>query len=159
MVTPTTNIERLIKERASVPTSQPNTSTFIDQSSSSCPLYSPLHPTTQNKIYSPYTLSIEPSLPMSQTILIPPPATAPIFHGKHSEGQTQFLIRIQEYAETVNQWDKQSLLHGISKFLQGTALDWYCQLRPSHRRPQTWVDFVELFLAQFNSPVRAACQE
>ena len=51
------------------------------------------------------------------------------------------------------------LLHGISQFLRDTALDWYCQLRASHRRPQSWTEFVDLFLSQFNSPIRSARQE
>ncbi|CAF4881920.1 unnamed protein product [Rotaria sp. Silwood1] len=29
----------------------------------------------------------------------------------------------------------------------------------SHRRPQTWTEFTDVFLAQFNSPVRGAKQE
>ncbi|CAF3725396.1 unnamed protein product, partial [Rotaria sp. Silwood1] len=29
----------------------------------------------------------------------------------------------------------------------------------SHRRPQTWTEFTDVFLAQFNSPVRRAKQE
>ncbi len=66
---------------------------------------------------------------------------------------------MKEYAETVNHWNEQSLLNGISQFLRDTALEWYCQLRTSHRRPQTWTDFVAVFLNQFNSPLRRARQE
>ncbi|CAF4911282.1 unnamed protein product, partial [Rotaria sp. Silwood1] len=29
----------------------------------------------------------------------------------------------------------------------------------SHRRPQTWTEFTDVFLAQFNLPVRKAKQE
>ncbi|CAF3338717.1 unnamed protein product, partial [Rotaria sp. Silwood2] len=90
---------------------------------------------------------------------IPPSSAAPAFHGKHSESPTQFLIRVQEYAESVHAWDRPTLLNGISQFLRDSALEWYCQLRMSHRRPQTWTEFTDVFLAQFNSPVRKAKQE
>lgn len=95
----------------------------------------------------------------SQTIVIPPSTAIPTFAGKPSDRPNQFLVRIQEYAETVHGWDKSTLLHGISQFLRDNALEWYCQLRAAHRRPQTWPEFVELFNAQFNSPLRQARQE
>jgi len=99
------------------------------------------------------------SIPTSRTIVIPPSTAVPTFHGKHSERPNQFLIRVQEYAETIHGWNRAMLLHGISQFLRDTALDWYCQLRTSHRRPKIWAEFVDLFLSQFNSPIRSARQE
>lgn len=93
------------------------------------------------------------------TIVIPPPSTIPSFGGSNSESPRQFIIRVKEYAETTNRWNDQSLLNGISQFLKGTALEWYCQLRTSYRRPHEWAEFVILFLEQFNSPVRRARQE
>ena len=51
------------------------------------------------------------------------------------------------------------VLLGISQFLRETALDWYCQIRASRRRPQIWAEFVTLFLSQFNPPIRIARQE
>ena len=97
--------------------------------------------------------------PTTHTIVIPPTSAIPTFSGNSTENPRQFLIRVQEYTETVNHWDNQSLLSGISQFLRGAALEWYCQLRISHRRPQTWIEFTNLFLNQFNSPVRRARQE
>jgi hypothetical protein len=97
--------------------------------------------------------------PIKPTIIVPPSSAAPAFHGKHTESPTQFLIRVQEYAESVHAWDRITLVNGISQFLRDSALEWYCQLRFSHRRPNTWTEFEDVFLAQFNSPVRKARQE
>jgi hypothetical protein len=93
------------------------------------------------------------------SINILPSSGAPEFRGKHSESSMQFLIRVQEYAESVHAWDRRILLKNITQFLRESALEWYCQLRTSHRRPQTWEEFTELFLTQFNSPIRRARQE
>ena len=71
----------------------------------------------------------------------------------------QFLIRVQECVKSVHLCDSLTLLDGIWQFLRESALDWYCQLRMSHRRPQTWEEFTKLFLTQFNSPIRRARQE
>ena len=78
---------------------------------------------------------------------------------KNTERPTQFLIRVQEYAESVHVWDRTTLVNGISQFLRDSTLEWYCQLRLSHRRPHTWAEFEDLFLVQFNSPVRKARQK
>ena len=96
---------------------------------------------------------------IKHSIIVPPSSAAPVFHGQHSESPTQFLIRVQEYAESVHAWDRTTLLNGISQFLRDSALEWYCQLRMLHRRPQTWAEFTDLFLSQFNSPVRKTLQE
>ncbi|CAF4045550.1 unnamed protein product [Adineta steineri] len=106
--------------------------------------------------------AISPVIPVNgikHSIIVPPASAAPAFFGKHSESPTQFLIRVEEYAESVHAWDHATLLNGISQFLRDSALEWYCQLRKSVRRPQTWRDFEGCFLAQFNSPVRKARQE
>lgn len=94
-----------------------------------------------------------------QTIIIPPSNSLPTFSGSILENPRQFLIRVKDYAETVNHWDEQLLLNGISQFLRDTALEWYCQLRTSNRRPQSWNEFITIFLNQFNSPIRRARQE
>ena len=96
---------------------------------------------------------------VKHSIIVPPASAAPAFYGKNTESPTQFLIRVQEYAESVHAWDRATLVNGISQFLRDSALEWYCQLRLSHRRPNTWTEFTDLFLAQFNSPVRKARQE
>ena len=96
---------------------------------------------------------------VKHSIIVPPASAAPAFYGKNTESPTQFLIRVQEYAESVHAWDRTTLVNGISQFLRDSALEWYCQLRLSHRRPNTWTEFTDLFLAQFNSPVRKARQE
>lgn len=98
-------------------------------------------------------------IPKSHTIMIPSPTAIPTFSGSYSESPNQFLIRVEEYAETVYGWNRATLLLGISQFLRDTALEWYCQLRASYRRPQTWTEFVSLFFSQFNSPIRNARQE
>lgn len=95
----------------------------------------------------------------AQTIIMPPASSIPTFSGNIVENPRQFLIRVREYAETINQWNEQATLNGISQFLRGTALEWYCQIRTSHRRPHTWTEFVTLFLDQFNSPIRKARNE
>ena len=93
------------------------------------------------------------------TVIIPPPSSIPTFSGNIMENPRQFLVRVKEYAETINHWDEQYLLKGISQFLRGTALEWYCQLGTSNRRPQTWIEFKVMFFNQFNSPIRRARQE
>ena len=96
---------------------------------------------------------------VKHSIIVPPASAAPAFYGKNTKSPTQFLICVQEYAESVHAWDRTTLVNGISQFLRDSALEWYCQLRLSHRRPNTWTEFTDLFLAQFNSPVRKARQE
>lgn len=68
----------------------------------------------------------------------------------------RFLICIEEYALSMHSCDHFTLLNGISQFLRESALEWYCQLRLSHRQPQTWKEFTESFLSQFNPPIRKA---
>ncbi|CAF2508965.1 unnamed protein product [Rotaria sp. Silwood2] len=92
-------------------------------------------------------------------IMISPSSEAPVFHRKHSESPAQFLIHVQEYVKSVRLYDRLTLVNGISQFLRESALEWYCQLRLSYRQPQTWEEFTELFLAQFNTPIRRARQE
>ena len=86
-------------------------------------------------------------------------AEAPVFYGKYTEDPKQFLIDLQNYAESVYSWDRARLLNGMSVFLRDSALEWYCQLRMSHRRPHTWMEFADLFLAQFNTSLRRARRE
>jgi len=118
------------------------------------------HNTTQHAEQNDrYTMAAERTSQTTHTIVIPPMSSIPTFHGNISENPHQFLIRLKEYAETVHHWNEQSLLNGISQFLRGTALEWYCQLRTSHRHPQTWTDFVAVFFNQFNSPIRRARQD
>ena len=62
-------------------------------------------------------------LSKSHTIVIPSPTAIPTFSGKYSKSLNQFLIHIQEYAETVYGWDRPILLLDISQFLRDTALD------------------------------------
>jgi hypothetical protein len=95
----------------------------------------------------------------TQTIVLPPPTTAPVFCGKSSERAWQFLIRVEEYTETVHMWGEDMLLRGISQFLKETALEWYCQLLSCHYLPRTWTEFKQTFIAQFNSPIRLAQQQ
>ena len=106
-----------------------------------------------------HTSTTSTQAPTIHTVVIPPTSAIPTFHGKTSENPRQFLIRIKEYTQTINQWNESSLLTGVSQFLRDSALDWYCQLRTTHRQPQTWNEFTILFLAQFNSPIRRARQE
>ncbi|CAF3336025.1 unnamed protein product [Rotaria sp. Silwood2] len=101
-------------------------------------------------------LSNERIAQTAHTIIIPPSSSIPTFSGSIMESPHQFLVRVKEYTETINHWNEQLLLNGISQFLRGTALEWYCQLRVSNRRPQTWAEFKVIFLNQFNSPIRRA---
>ncbi len=68
----------------------------------------------------PYTPVAQPLTlnGVRHSIIIPPPSAAPAFHGKHNESPTQFLIRVEEYAESVHAWDRDTLLKGISQFLR-----------------------------------------
>lgn len=101
----------------------------------------------------------QPERQHQTTIVIPPTSSIPTFSGSIMENPRQFLIRLKEYTETINNWNDQHLLKGISQFLRDTALEWYCQLGISNRRPQTWTEFQIIFLNQFNSPIRRARQE
>ena len=94
-----------------------------------------------------------------RTIVLPPTSAAPTFSGKPIERPRQFLLRIEEYTQTVNHWSRDTLLQGISQYLEEDALEWYCQLRLTTYAPHTWDDFVLRFLAQFHSPIRAAQQD
>ena len=96
---------------------------------------------------------------MSTTIVLPPTTTLPTFSGKPTERPRQFLLRVEEYARTINNWSRETLLRGISQFLKDDAFDWYCQLYHTNNVPTDWNQFVTRFLAQFHSPLRAAHQE
>jgi hypothetical protein len=93
------------------------------------------------------------------TIVLPPASSFPTFSGKPFELPRQFLLRVEEYTRTVNNWSTETLLKGISQFLKDSALDWYCQLHHTGTGPTTWTQFTKRFLAQFHSPVRVAQQE
>ncbi|CAF1467962.1 unnamed protein product [Adineta steineri] len=103
--------------------------------------------------------SVFPLNGVKHSIIVPPSSAAPVFHGKKSENPAQFLIRVQDYAESVHTWNRTTLLNDIAQFLRESALEWCCQLHMSYRRPQTWAEFTELFLTHFNSPVHKARQE
>jgi hypothetical protein len=79
---------------------------------------------TNNDNQHPLTYSNPNQL--THTIIVPPAASIPTFSGSIAESPRQFLIRVREYAETINRWNEQSLLNGISQFLKDTALEWYC---------------------------------
>jgi hypothetical protein len=93
------------------------------------------------------------------TIVLPPAFSFPTFSGKPSERPRQFLLRVEEYTRTVNNWSTETLLKGISQFLKDSALDWYCQLYHTNTVPTTWTQFTKRFLAQFHSPIRVEQQE
>ncbi|CAF1465673.1 unnamed protein product [Rotaria sordida] len=132
------NLNQLIEENTLTPHTQRNSSTMDESFNNDQP--DRQHQTTT-------------------TIIIPPSSSIPTFSGSIMENPRQFLIRVKEYAETINHWNDQHLLKGISQFLRNTALEWYCQLGISNRRPQTWTEFKVIFLNQFNSPIRRAHQE
>lgn len=122
----------------------------------------PEMPVNMNESQPRCSTSLAHELPLTgfkQSIIVPPASAAPIFHGKNDESPTQFLIRVEEYATSVLTWDRNAITKGISQFLQDSALEWYCQLCSTHRRPESWLEFKEAFLAQFNSPLRKARQE
>ncbi|CAF3221843.1 unnamed protein product [Rotaria sp. Silwood2] len=154
------NHNQLIEENISTPHTERNSST-IEESFDNGQLDQ--HNRTEQRQHAENNarqmLSNERTAQTSHTIIIPPSSSIPTFSGSILESPRQFLIRVKEYAETINHWNDQSLLNGISQFLRDTALEWYCQLRVSNRRPQTWVEFKIIFLNQFNSPIRRARQE
>lgn len=114
------------------------------------------HQTEVQQLASSHVANVTTTSPLVHTVVIPPTASIPVFYGKSSESPRQFLIRVKEYTQTVNNWDDLHLLHGISQFLRDNALEWYCQLRLTHRQPKSWMEFNTQFLAQFNSPIRRA---
>ena len=115
------------------------------------------HSTTKHKQNIEWSAQqILPAKQPIQTIIIPPATSIPTFSGNILENPRQFLIRVKDYAETVNHWDDQILLNRISQFLREIALEWYCQVCTSNRRPQSWNEFTTIFLNQFNSPIRRA---
>ena len=116
---------------------------------------------------------ISPSIPVGESLymcnvfhetnsniiqLMPSTITTPIFHGYPSELPRQFLKVIKKFTETVYKWEEDQLIHGMFHFLQDLALDWYYQLRARHL-PKTWDEFKEVFIAQFDSPLRRAQRE
>ena len=98
-------------------------------------------------------------MPTPPAIAVSPSSDVSILSRKHSEHPNHFLICVQKYAETVHGWDRPPLLKGISQPLQNIALEWYCQLRISHRQPSIWIKLANLTRSQFNSPIRSARQE
>ncbi|CAF4488755.1 unnamed protein product, partial [Rotaria sp. Silwood2] len=154
------NHNQLIEENISTPYTERNSST-IEESFDNGQLDQ--HNRTEQRQHAENNarqmLSNERTVQIAHTIIIPPSSSIPTFSGSILESPRQFLIRVKEYAETINHWNDQSLLNGISQFLRDTALEWYCQLRISNRRPQTWMEFKVVFLNQFNSPIRRARQE
>jgi hypothetical protein len=156
----TNNTNHATEEYGSIPYAYRNTSTPNGTSDLPIPIDSTIsNEHRQNHHTAGHTNSTISNSPVVHTVVVPPTSAIPIFYGKISENPRQFLIRIKEYTKTVNQWDDTVVLNGISQFLRDTALDWYCQLCMNHRRPQLWTEFVDLFLIQFNSPIRRARQE
>ena len=113
-------------------------------------------PAMSHDASSIHSHNVETNQTRIQTILLPAATTAPIFHGKPSERPVQFLIRVEEYTETVHMWGEDMLLRGISQFLKDNALEWYCQLRRCQYLPRTWNELKQTFIKQFNSPIRIA---
>jgi hypothetical protein len=73
-----------------------------------------------------YETTAPPGLPLNgikHSTIVPPSSAAPAFYGKHTESPTQFLIRVQEYEESVHSWDRATLVNGISQFLRDPALE------------------------------------
>ncbi|CAF4277430.1 unnamed protein product, partial [Rotaria magnacalcarata] len=95
----------------------------------------------------------------NNTIVLPPISSFPRFSGKPIERPRQFLLRVVEYAGTINNWSTDTLLQGISQFLKESALEWYCQLYITNNTPLNWSQFVNRFLARFYSPIRVAQQD
>jgi hypothetical protein len=133
--TSTNNTNHATEEYGSIPYAYRNTSTPNGTSDLSIPIDSTISNEHRQNHHTPgpTNLTISNS-PVVHTIVVPPTSAIPIFYGKISENPRQFLIRIKEYTKTVNQWDDNAI-------------------------PQSWTEFVDLFLTQFNSPIRRARQE
>ncbi|CAF0769404.1 unnamed protein product [Adineta steineri] len=58
--------------------------------------------------------SVFPLNGVKHSIIVPPSSAAPVFHGKKSENPAQFLIRVQDYAESVHTWNHTTLLNDIA---------------------------------------------
>ncbi|CAF3458787.1 unnamed protein product [Rotaria socialis] len=129
---------QLMEENVSTPHTQLNSSTINESFDNG---QSEHHNITERRhhadIITQQTAPMRYTPQTTHTIVIPPPAAIPTFNGSISENPRQFLIRVKEYSETINPWNEQALLNAISQFLREIALEWYCQLRTSNRRPQT----------------------
>ncbi|CAF5081311.1 unnamed protein product, partial [Rotaria magnacalcarata] len=151
---------QLMEENVSTPHTQLNSSTINESFDNGQSDHHNITEQRQQAENNPRQMLLnERPAQTAHTIIIPPSSSIPTFSVSTLESPRQFLIRVKEYAETINYWNDQLLLNGISQFLRGTALEWYCQLRVSNRRPQTWIEFKVIFLNQFNSPIRQARQE
>lgn len=105
------------------------------------------------------TSSASPVNGTKHPIMMVTPSEAPVFHGKQSESPRQFLIHVQDYVQSLHPGDRLTLPNGISQFLRESALQWYCQLQMTHHRQQTWEEFTNIFLIQFDPPIRRARRE
>ncbi|CAF0765916.1 unnamed protein product [Didymodactylos carnosus] len=128
------------------------TSTSVEQQLAANHVFSPS--AVIRDTYSPNRAAsiscYEPSGIPHQTIIIPSSGNAPVYSGKPIEKPRPFLPKLQLYTETIYNWSPETLLRG-SRFLDGTALEWYSQLRLSGRIQPTWLEFQRLFLQQFTS--------
>ncbi|CAF1204433.1 unnamed protein product [Adineta steineri] len=86
-------------------------------------LFDHTHQSHYDENVSPMIKNVAAAPLSTHAIIIPSSSTIPTFSGKHSERPKQFLVRIQEYAETVHGWNRYTLLLGISHFLRDAALD------------------------------------
>ncbi|CAF4636852.1 unnamed protein product [Didymodactylos carnosus] len=92
-------------------------------------------PVSQPPHGSPTAQRYHISLGQTQTIVIPAPSSLPIYSGTPSEKPLPFLLRLRDYTVTVYGWNEEQLLNGMSQFLQGTALEWFLQLRAQQKIP------------------------
>jgi Retrotransposon gag protein len=153
------DLQTMLARHPNVPTHPHNPITPLRTELADPILSTPAPPTpTHHTSESPASLEPWPNH-IPRSIVLPPTSSIPTFSGKPTERPRQFLLRIQEYTQTVNHWSHEVLLRGISQYLKDDALEWYCQLHSINKIPNNWNDFVVRFLAQFHSPIRAAQQE
>ncbi|CAF1628149.1 unnamed protein product [Didymodactylos carnosus] len=94
------------------------TSTSIEQQSAANHVFSPSEAIrdTPSPNRAASISCYEPSRIPHQTIIIPSPSNAPVYSGKAIEKPRPFLLKLQQYTETIYNWSPETLLRGISNF-------------------------------------------
>ena len=107
----------------------------------------PLH-TTSQLINASSTIPYSPQHATTQplnTIVLPRASSVPTFSSKSTERPRHFLLRVEEYTRTVNNWSRDTLLRGISQFLKDDAFEWYGQLCHTNNIPGNWTQICHSF--------------
>ncbi|CAF1218973.1 unnamed protein product [Didymodactylos carnosus] len=143
----------VLSSNTSRPQSAMNEETSVEDTRKNSNLFSPV---SQPPHGSPTVQRSHMPLGETQTIVMPARNSLPIYSGTPSEKLLPFLLRLRDYTVIVYDWHAEQLLNGMSQLLQGTALEWFLQLRAQQKIPDAWDTFQNVFIDQFTSPLRLA---